>query len=251
MNWEYVVSFLITIVNIIAMILQLKKVFEDYKKENGLEGLSFWAFTIWTFLVMIVLAYMFRTKKYFFDPLYIMSFFYFVLIAIMIVYYEKTQESKDADSHVIALPVIFVFGLGTSIFLLLAKKIISNKLLTKISDVAGIGIGLCMLPYVIRVYEHGDAGVSFLFLVLTLAANIAEIFSSILTKTWPTLATMIIYLITKSMVVAKIFEYTDSQKENKKLNDMKSQLGGAGGLCGGLIILLFVARYLDKKKHKP
>ena len=50
------------------------------------------------------------------------------------------------------------------------------------------------------------------------------------------------------MVIAKIFEYTDSQKENKKLNDMKSQLGGAGGLCGGLIILLFVARYLDKKQ---
>ena len=265
MKWEYLVTFLITIINIIAMILQLKKVFDDYKKENGLEGLSFWAFNIWSFLIMISLAYMFRLRKFFFYPMYIMSFFYFVLIAIMIVYYEKSSEDKEkksnANDNIISLAVIFTAGLILSLFLYFAKKTISNKTLTVISDIAGIGMGLCTIPYVMRVYEKGDEGISFPFLVFTLAANVAEIFSSILTRTWPTLSLMLIYLITKSIVVAKMFEYAakplassdgtyEKDRETHKLKDMKEQLGGAGGLCAGMIILLFVARYLDKKRIK-
>ena len=265
MKWEYLVTFLITIINIIAMILQLKKVFDDYKKENGLEGLSFWAFNIWSFLIMISLAYMFRLRKFFFYPMYIMSFFYFVLIAFMIVYYEKSSEDKEKKSNdnIISLAVIFTAGLMLSLFLYFAKKTISNKTLTVISDIAGIGMGLCTIPYVMRVYEKGDEGISFPFLVFTLAANVAEIFSSILTRTWPTLSLMLIYLITKSIVVAKMFEYAakplaspegayekDRETHSNKLKDMKEQLGGAGGLCAGMIILLFVARYLDKKRIK-
>ena len=251
-------SFLITMVNIVAMIIQLVKVFKKYKEKDGLKGLSYWAFCLVSVFVVISTLYLIKLRKKFYYLYYFVSVSFFILIAIMIMVYEKSDKSTNKEQELANRNIIIYVVLMVSVIIFGAVSYSkgSVKYWTILAFISGLGIGLCSIPYVMHVYKYGDSGISFLFLVLTLMADIVVFISAILTRTITIIVTMLIYFVTKTMVIIRMIQLS---KENEDTNDDKKNELSSKTMINFVIIFsciavvlivgLLLTRIYDKRRN--
>lgn len=253
-----------------ALLIQTTKMGKAIKdkKPYGLNGVSFWAFALWTFFVIPgVVWQVFHKKEFGASLLYVVSLFgFFIPCTILIILYQKNKgyvkdDLTHEDPRITKSKVIsknewkrnigIFIGLTIISIVITAVTYPNTKLFREIALISSVGVGLCFLPFTIHLFRYGDKGVSVLFLVLTLIGNFSLMIGDFGTN-WVIVILMAIYVILKGLCFGKM--YAIAQKDNvasdgslKTADGMKKMLGLLIGGSIGLGGILFFTH--PKRKH--
>lgn len=248
-------QWIIILVQQAALFEQTSKIIIKSREPQGIRGISFIAFILFTFFcIPPTFSLILEKKSYSSIFLFISSIIAFVINCGFIIKYNK-EEYKD-DRYIkdsIAFSVLTFAGVVISI--LLTKY--SRKLLKYFSLLSSFAIGLCFIPFTVRIYRKGDRGVSAIFIAVTLIANIVLFIGNLGFNNILALA-MSLYIIFKSMCLARILQYSREHKDTPnikhdnldptlKYKTVKTLIYCVGFVSLGLTILFI---YLRNSKLK-
>lgn len=243
-------QWIIILFEIGALFKQTGKIIIKSKEKHGLTGVSFIAFILFTFFcIPPTFSLILEKKSYSSIFLFAASVVAFVLNCSFLIKFDKNEHNNNSYiKNSIAFSVLTFSSFLISI--LLTKY--SRKILKYFSLLSSFAIGLCFIPFTVRIYRKGDRGVSSIFIAITLIANIV-LFLGSLGYNNILAAAMSLYIIFKSMCLARILHYSKKYKNQNhikhdpndktlKYKTVKTLIYCVGFVSFGLTILFIYLR---------